>query len=73
MPEFHYEVDGVSVRERIVPIDRGFKRFFRLYGVEQPMWFVAAEAEGVEIRSTLAADEIPAVESVAFEVTVAWK
>ena len=73
MPEFHYEVDGVSVRERIVPIHRGFKRFFRLHGVKQPMWFVAAEAEGVEIRSTLADDEIPAGESVAFEVTVAWK
>ena len=73
MPEFHYEVDGVSVRERIVPVERGFKRYFRLDGVEQPMWFVAAEAEGVEIRSTLADDEIPTGESVAFEVTVAWK
>ena len=70
IPEFHYEVDGGSVYERIVPIERGFARHFRLVGVEQPMWFVPAEVEGVEIRSTLKDFEIPRGESVSFEVTV---
>lgn len=73
IPEFHYELDGVEVRERIVAIEGGLKRHFRLDGVERPMWFVPAEAEGVEVHSTLDGFVIPAGETVAFEVTVVAK
>ncbi len=70
IPEFRYDVDGIRVYERILPIQGGLARHFRLEGVEQPMWFVPAEADGVEIRSTLDGFLIPPGDSVAFEVTV---
>lgn len=70
VPEFRYEVDGVTVRERIVAIEGGILRQFRLEGVEEPMWFVPAKTGGVEIRSTLTDFAIPAGELVSFEVTV---
>ena len=73
MPEFRYDVDGVRVYERILPIEGGLARHFRLEGVEQPMWFVPAEDDGVEIRSTLDGFAIPSGDSVAFEVTVVAK
>ncbi len=69
-PEFHYQVDGVSVYERILPLARGVVRKFRIDQVEQPMWFRPAAAEGVEIRSTLDRFVIPRGRDVAFEVTV---
>lgn len=70
IPEFRYEVDGVTVRERIVAVEGGILRQFRLEGVEEPMWFVPAKTGGVEIRSTLIDFAIPAGELVSFEVTV---
>lgn len=69
-PEFRYEVDGIEVRERILPIKGGLVRRFRLEEVDRPMWFVPTAAAGVEIRSTLPANVIPRGEGVAFEVTV---
>ena len=69
-PEFRYEVDGIEVRERILPIQGGLVRRFRLEKVDRPMWFVPAAAAEVEIRSTLPANVIPRGEGVAFEVTV---
>ena len=69
-PEFHYEVDGIGVYERIEPTDRGFVRLFRIVDVRQPMWFVPAESEGVRIWSTLDGFAIPEGEEVLFEVTV---
>lgn len=73
IPEFRYDVDGVTVHERIVPIQGGLARHFRLEGVERPMWFVPAEADGVEIRSSLDGFQIPPGDSVVFEVTVVTK
>ena len=73
IPEFRYDVDGVRVYERIIPIEGGFARHFRLDGVEQPMWFVPAETDGVEIHSTLDGFLIPPGDSVSFEVTVVAK
>ena len=71
IPEFHYQVDGISVFERIEPTDGGLVRKFRIVDVQQPMWFVPTEAEGVEIRSTLDGFAIPSGETVLFEVTIA--
>lgn len=73
IPEFHYLVDGVSVRERITPVAEGIRRRFRLEGVRQPMRFVPAASAGVEIRSTLDGFEIPPNGRVEFEVTVVEK
>ena len=69
-PEFHYEVDGIDVYERIEPTDRGLVRLFRIVDVRQPMWFVPAESEGIRIRSTLDGFAIPEGEEVLFEVSV---
>ena len=71
VPEFHYQVDGISVYERIEPVDGGLVRRFRIVDVQQPMWFVPVEAEGVEILSTLDGFAIPSGETVLFEVTIA--
>jgi len=70
IPEFHYQVDGISVYERIEPTDSGLVRGFRIVDVRQPMWFVPAESEGIVIRSTLDGFVIPDGEEVSFEVTV---
>ena len=69
-PEFHYEVDGIGVYERIEPTEGGFVRLFRIVDVRQPMWFVPAESEGVRIWSTLDGFAIPEGEEVLFEVTI---
>ena len=73
IPEFHYEVDGVSVYERIDRTDNGLLRRFRIENVDEPMWFVPAEAEGVEIRSSLGGFDIPTGSQVSFEVSVVKK
>ena len=70
IPEFHYQVDGISVYERIEPADSGLVRRFRIVDVRQPMWFVPAESEGIAIRSTLDGFVIPDGEEVSFDVTV---
>ena len=73
VPEFHYLVDGVSVHERITPVEKGIARRFRLEDVRQAMRFVPAANEGVEIRSTLEGFEVPPAGLVEFEVTVVEK
>jgi len=69
-PEFHYLVDGVDVYERVIPAERGIRRLFRVGEVSEPMWFVPAEAQGVEIESTLEGFVIPRGRDVEFEVKV---
>ena len=69
-PEFRYEVEGVPVRERILASGTALVRQFRLHGVKEPMWFVPAEAAGVEIESTLDEFSIPVGDVVTFEVRV---
>ncbi len=68
IPEFHYEVDGVTVHERIVAERGGIVRQFRLIGVREPMWFVPTASGAVETRSTLNGLAIPRGELVSFEV-----
>ena len=70
LPEFHYLLDGVDVYELIAPIERGIVRRFRIGDVSQPMWFVAGEAEGVQIESSLGGAQIPRGAGVRFEVSV---
>lgn len=70
LPEFHYLLDGVDVYELIAPIERGIVRRFRIADVSQPMWFVASEAEGVQIESSLRGAQIPRGTDVRFEVSV---
>jgi hypothetical protein len=52
-PEFRYEVDGIEVRERIVPAagGAGLERRFAIPRVDRPMWFVDnASGRKTEIR-----------------------
>lgn len=70
IPEFHYQVDGVDVFERIDSAEGGLVRQFRIGAADQPMWFVPAEGQGIEIRSTLDGFEIPLGGNLAFEVFV---
>jgi hypothetical protein len=55
-PEFHYEVDGSDVYEKIVALDdsRGLVREFRFAVVDRPVWLLAGEGEAVEISSSVA-------------------
>ncbi len=71
IPEFRYEVDGVTVHERILAETGAVVRQFRLLGVDQPMWFMPATEDNVRIQSTLDGFAIPRGEVVSFEVTVA--
>ncbi len=70
VPEFHYEVDGVEIRELIQPIAGGIVRRFRIARVSEPMWFVAPSHPGVRMRSTLPSSAIPLGTDVAFEVSL---
>ena len=70
VPEFHYELDGMEVRERILGTQGGLVRTFFIPRVDRPAWFLSTESEGVEIRSTLVGDRIPFGDSVRFEVTI---
>ena len=69
-PEFHYQVDGIDVYERILPVEHGIVRKFRVASVEQPMWFIPAENPGVQIHSNLNQFKIPLGKDVSFEVSV---
>lgn len=70
LPEFHYEVDGVEIRELIQPIPGGIVRRFRIAQVAEPMWFVAPSSPGAQVRSTLPGSAIPLGVDVAFEVSL---
>ncbi len=53
-PEFHYELDGVRIFERVVPLRNavGFAREFRVIGLDRPAWFAAPPQSGVTTTST---------------------
>ena len=70
IPEFHYEVDGVGVFERIEAAGSGILRRFRIKQVDQLMWFEPVEGDGTSVRTTLEGNRIPHGENVSFEVTV---
>jgi len=55
-PEFHYEVDGMDVHERIIAAAGGVGiiREFRFGVVEQPVWLLPGEGVAVEISSSIA-------------------
>ena len=76
-PEFHYQVDGIDVYEKVRPTAAkdGVLRDFRVKSLQQPMWFIADEPEGAEMKSSLGtATEgrflIPQGTDVAFQVVV---
>ncbi len=76
-PEFHYQVDGIDVYETVRATEGkdGVIREFRIERVEQAMWFLAEEAEGARVSTSLGALEegkvlIPQGIDVPFEVTV---
>ena len=81
-PEFHYEVDGASVYERVsaAPGRDGIVREFRISEVRQPMWFLPSvgndvAGNGVAVTSSLAAEQpgvlrIPEGSDVRFTVTL---
>ena len=54
-PEFHYEIGGVEVHERITATDKkdGIQREFRLPQVDQPTWLLLEEDEAVTITSSI--------------------
>ena len=76
-PEFHYEVDGASVYERVsaAPGRDGIIREFRIHEVRQPMWFLPSVGNDVAVTSSLAAEQpgvlrIPEGSDVRFTVTM---
>ncbi|MBK9165927.1 MAG: c-type cytochrome [Bryobacterales bacterium] len=68
VPEFHYELDGRDVFERIDALPRGIRRTFRLPRVDRPMWVEAGPA-----RLSLRTPEIPQGENVEFTLTLEAK
>src|SRR5690606_11852471 len=54
IPEFHYEVDGVEVRERITPTEdgAGLVRTFTVGATGAPVLFVSEAGTGVSFRAS---------------------
>ncbi|MGI8785428.1 MAG: c-type cytochrome, partial [Acidobacteriota bacterium] len=76
-PEFHYQVDGIEVYERIVAAqnNQGITRQFTVGRVDQPMWFAAGRGAGVVVSSTIGDPKsgplpIPRGTNVRFSVTI---
>lgn len=76
-PEFHYQLDGIDVHERVVPAKnkKGITREFTIARVDQPMWFLAGQTDGVFLSSTRGAFQngrlqIPRGSDVHFSVTI---
>jgi len=76
-PEFHYELDGVDVYERIAPTETrsGIVRTFRIADVNQSMWLLNRPGPGYSVQSSLpgAADgelRIPLGRDVTFTFTI---
>ncbi|MGH9339999.1 MAG: c-type cytochrome [Acidobacteriota bacterium] len=76
-PEFHYEVDGIQVRELILPIEQniGIRRRFTIERVDRPLWLSHSQEEGASVSATLGPFEdgrirIPEGEQVQFELTI---
>ncbi len=77
-PEFHYQVEGVNVYERITATESksGIVRSFRIENVDQPMWLLITPGPGYSIQSSLPETasgqlRIPAGRDVTFSVTIA--
>ncbi len=77
-PEFHYQVEGVDVYERITANETGsgIVRAFRVAEVDRPMWLLTTPGAGYSIHSSLpaAADgqfRIPPGRDVRFTMTIA--
>lgn len=76
-PQFHYQVDGIDVYERILPekSGKGLTREFKILRVDRPMWLLSGGTSGVALSSTIGRFEdgklkIPRGTEVKFEVTV---
>jgi hypothetical protein len=76
-PQFHYQVDGIDVYERILPdkSGKGLKREFKILRVDRPMWLLSGDTPGVVVGSNIGRFEdgklkIPQGTEVKFEVTV---
>ena len=82
-PEFRYEIDGLDIREHIVPSrsGSGFVHEFRIERVDRSMWFVVDENQAVGWTSTVGEFrrtedgkrgelDIPRGENVRFDVSV---
>jgi hypothetical protein len=54
-PQFHYQVDGIDVYERIVPAKskKGLTRELTIGRVDRPMWLLAGQTAGVAVSSTI--------------------
>jgi mono/diheme cytochrome c family protein len=76
-PQFHYQVDGIDVYERILPekSGKGLTREFKILGVDRPMWLLSGGTRGVVLNSTIGRFEngklkIPRGTEVKFDVTI---
>jgi mono/diheme cytochrome c family protein len=77
-PEFHYQVEGADVYERIKATESksGIVRSFRVAKADQPMWLLMTKGPGYSIQSSLpeTADgqlRIPPGRDITFSVTIA--
>ncbi len=77
IPEFMYEVDGVMVHERVTraTTGNGLVRSFTLGPVTKDIWFIAGEAKGVGLTSSVGAFQdgrlkIAPGKAVQFDVTI---
>ena len=54
-PQFHYQVDGIDVYERIIPAKnkKGLTREFTIGRVDRSMWLLAGQNPGVAVSSTV--------------------
>ena len=76
-PELHYELDGITVKERITVATggKGLTRAFELANVDQELWFVPDPHPGVSIsvapaESSQGRFKIPAGRNPRFTVTI---
>ena len=77
LPQFHYSVDGVPVREWIAPLtnELGLCRTFRITDLPQGAWFIAPDAREGRVTSSLGDPvggkiQIPAGQELIFDVKV---
>jgi len=77
LPQFHYTVDGVPVREWIAPLTNalGLRRTFGIVDLPQGAWFIAPAAKEGRVTSSLGDPvdgkiQIPAGKEIMFDVKV---
>ena len=76
-PQFHYEVNGIDVYERVVAADenRGIVRQFTIPQLSKPAWFLLEASDGIKILSSLGQPvhqrlSIPQGTDVRFSITI---